>query len=272
MSKMLLASRSLFGTMRVAQVPVFISFLAVIIFAVPNQTLEVYAAIAQDIAYAGGFQAALNDPFCAKAIAKAALGLMAVILLCVALFAATRRLCRLFTVPPVRAEGGGRVGFVPLAWLIGTLPLAAVGLGIKGAAELAPSERFGAGLRNQFGDLKLAQAEIDAMVTNIQSVQPELWRISIALVWASVVAAGLLWLWDRRSGRDAIGQWGGGGLALAALVLFFATTGATILLPIAIWDWIGALCVIGLFLTILTIAARSCPWSRNELVFPRLPR
>lgn len=246
---------SAFSAARALQVPLILATIAAVIFAFPPQTLELYASVAQDIAFAGGLADAFSDNDGRLALAVIVFGTASAIVLGLATWAASLSLGHASAQRSERLNTPvGRATIRVLAPLLAAVPIAAIGIGLLRSAYYTPTARFKVGLLNLFQSLGQDEKFANAWFRNIDSVGHSLWLVG----WIHIAAAGafiaLLWLWHSRLHRDTP-EIMGAGWAWGVLIAFGVSTLALLVLPISLWRWLGAICLLSLFFAGLMILA-----------------
>ena len=233
-----------FDELRPLQAPAFVAAIVALILAGPDQVLDLYIALSQDLVSFGGLRNIFADEFGSKALVASALGVAAVVLLCLSLWVATNTLSQ----GGSTSEGSGNSYIhTLLSAIIAVAPLTALGLGLIRSAGSSGTSRFAGGVSEVLSGLQLPEPIARDLLASLASTPRAVWFAGVFSIGVALVVAIGICIVERLLPNSRPSRSVSSGSAVAALLVFALTTVASVLGPIWIWDWLGAVFVICLF-------------------------
>ncbi len=242
----MLRSISLFtGSVRILLVPAIISALAAFFLAGPEQTLDLYAALAQDLVPIGDWRGVLEDEFGVRALSAACLGACSLIIFCMVLWAVGREFLRSAVFPKV--ESNTLIACV--LGIVSFLPLLGLGIGLLRSGQHSANPRFAAGFASVLADLKLPEPLASNLVETLARVPLFLKGAGFASILAALIGVACCATIEARSTRSAVSP--KRAFALWPWVVFAFMAISTVAGPIWLWDWTGPFFLAGVFFSCL---------------------
>jgi hypothetical protein len=233
-----------FDELRPLQAPAVVAGIVALILAGPDQVLDLYIALAQDLVPFPGLRSIFADEFSSKAAVGLSFGFTAVVLLCLSLWVAINTLSDRLS--KVETSSNSHVHTILLA-TIAASPLVALGVGLIRSSRSTGTSKFSVGVSDVLSGLKLPEPLAANLLANIASTPRAVWFAGVLSIGVAVLLAIGIYLVERLWPNSKSTRSIGSASAVGAAIVFALATVAAVLCPIWIWAWLGAVFTLCLF-------------------------